>query len=91
VFSVEHLNRLAGSLALHGRFIPAERALATSLRLYPKQGDTGDANRFSCRSSRNGLRNGRGGVAISLAVFNSMIEDRDAVGAAPPRRGLNEE
>jgi hypothetical protein len=39
VLSAEHLNRLAGSLALHGRFIPAERALATSLRLYPKQGD----------------------------------------------------
>ena len=39
IFSAEHLNRLAGSLALHGHFIPAERALATSLRLHPRQGD----------------------------------------------------
>lgn len=37
--SAEHLNRLAGSLVLYGRFVQAERALATSLRIEPTQGD----------------------------------------------------
>ncbi|MGB1602568.1 MAG: hypothetical protein ACPIOQ_58095, partial [Promethearchaeia archaeon] len=37
--SAQHLNRLAGSLALHGRFVAADRALAASLRLQPSQGD----------------------------------------------------
>jgi len=37
--STDYLNHVAGSLALGGRFVHAERALATSLRLEPKQGD----------------------------------------------------
>jgi hypothetical protein len=39
VFSAEYFNRLAGALTLHGRFVEADRALASSLRLDPKQGD----------------------------------------------------
>lgn len=35
----QYFNHLAGALTLHGRFIPAERALATSLRLHPTQAD----------------------------------------------------